>query len=347
MTELPASTVLARASAAARRVRPDAVVADLGRLPGGVSSLTYAATLAAGGSTREIVVKVAPAGLPAVRNRDVLRQARIMRPLAAAGGIPIPEVLFEDDGDPPLFGMERVPGDCYEPGTDIIADPPSPPVVAERMAAAAAALARMQALTPAGLGVGPEEEVTTPAGELARWERLLETVGPDLAAGHQRLRDRLAERIPQMIGPVVLHGDYRLGNMLFVGPDLSAIIDWEIWSVGDPRHDLSWLLLHCAPPHRFETERPAGDEAAASGLPAPRELLARYVDVRGAAGDLTADLDWFLALNHYKVVSTVAVLSKRNRRQRDPDPRMLVAESSLTAVLDAAHQVLDDHPLSA
>lgn len=241
VTEIPAATVLARSGAALQRTYPDATLTDLRRLPGGVSSLTYAATIVRG-PVAEAVIKVAPAGLPAVRNRDVLRQARMMRALAAIPGVPVPWVLGEDDGDPPLFVMERITGECYEPGTDITTLPPAPTDVRARMRAAAEALARMQAMTPAALGIPPEEPTFTPEAELRRWARLLETVGPEIAAGHERLRDRLAEHPPAPGDPAVLHGDYRLGNMLFAGSELRAIIDWEIWSVGDPRHDLSWLL---------------------------------------------------------------------------------------------------------
>ncbi|MEI2778273.1 MAG: phosphotransferase [Tetrasphaera sp.] len=205
VTEIPAATVLARSGAALQRTYPDATLTDLRRLPGGVSSLTYAATIVRG-PVAEAVIKVAPAGLPAVRNRDVLRQARMMRALAAIPGVPVPWVLGEDDGDPPLFVMERITGECYEPGTDITTLPPAPTDVRARMRAAAEALARMQAMTPAALGIPPEEPTFTPEAELRRWARLLETVGPEIAAGHERLRDRLAEHPPAPGDPAVLHG---------------------------------------------------------------------------------------------------------------------------------------------
>src|SRR5206468_5437216 len=83
-------------------------VAGIRRLAGGASSLTYAGTTAGG---REVVVKVAPAGVPPVLNRDVLRQARVLRALGGTG-VPVPEVLWEDGGNPPgvppLFVMSFV-----------------------------------------------------------------------------------------------------------------------------------------------------------------------------------------------------------------------------------------------
>ena len=94
-------------------------VAGIRRLAGGASSLTYAGTTAGG---REVVVKVAPAGVPPVLNRDVLRQARVLRALGGTG-VPVPEVLWEDGGNPPgvppLFVMSFVAGTSLEPLFDL------------------------------------------------------------------------------------------------------------------------------------------------------------------------------------------------------------------------------------
>jgi aminoglycoside phosphotransferase (APT) family kinase protein len=71
-------------------------VLALETLPGGASSLTYLGRCA----DRPVVVKVAPSGVRPIAHRDVLRQARIIRSLAATP-VPVPEVLFDDPGDPP------------------------------------------------------------------------------------------------------------------------------------------------------------------------------------------------------------------------------------------------------
>ena len=84
-------------------------VSALAPLPGGASSLTYVGSCA----DRPVVVKVAPPGVRPIAHRDVLRQARVIRSLAATP-VPVPEVLFDDPGDPPdlppLFVMSRVDG---------------------------------------------------------------------------------------------------------------------------------------------------------------------------------------------------------------------------------------------
>ncbi|PQP24796.1 phosphotransferase family protein [Rhodococcus opacus] len=340
MTEFDVNTLTTRATATAGRRWPGAVVSAPSALPGGVSSLTYRATLT--GPERPdtaIVLKMAPPGLEPVRNRDVLRQARIIRLLGAAPGVRVPSILFEENGTPerpPFFGMTLVDGQSYEPLLDEAGSPPSADTVAVRALRAARMLARMQNLDPVALGVGNEPVVPIPE-ELARWRRLLDTVDDDIAPRHAELHAALANRLPAPVAPTLLHGDYRLANMLFAGEDLAAIIDWEIWSVGDPRTDLAWLLMHTDPAHRFRRSRPAADVAAGTGMPSRGELLAAYRAEREVP---VADLDWFLAYCYYKTASAMSVFVKRNRRRTDPDPALVVAAESLAEVVERGLAVL-------
>jgi aminoglycoside phosphotransferase (APT) family kinase protein len=352
VTDIDADEILRRATAAARRAHPGADVCGLRRLEGGVSSLTYAATMRTGGTERPVVLKVAPPGLAPVRNRDVLRQAQALRSLAGLDGFPVPEVEFTDPGlppeVPPLFGMAHRPGDGYEPALDVSPAPPPAAVAAQRMLAAARALARLQAQPPGALNLGAEP-VTPVAEELGRWRRLFATVDADIGPGHEKLATRLAGSVPAGVEPRVLHGDFRLANMLFVGTRLEAVIDWEIWSVGDPRSDLAWLLMHTRPAHVFHEDRPAADVAAGSALPTRVALLAEYASARRALGAAAAEADqaaaglpWFLGLCHYKVAATIAVIHKRDRKRTEPDPTLAVAARHLTDVLEAGHRALDE-----
>jgi aminoglycoside phosphotransferase (APT) family kinase protein len=113
--------------------------------------------------------------------------------------------------------------------------------------------------------------------------------------------------MPAPLPPVVNHGDYRLGNTLCVGGEVHAVIDWEIWSVGDPRVDATWLTYFCD-----DQEHPAApDSNSPSGMPTTDELLAAYVDERGTP---LPDLDWFKALTRYKETGATALLIKRARK---------------------------------
>ncbi|MGH3492681.1 MAG: phosphotransferase family protein [Sciscionella sp.] len=351
MRDLDPAELIRRATEAARHTAPGATVGGLRRLEGGVSSLTYASSLTDARGDRPIVIKAAPPGLEPVRNRDVLRQASVLDRLAGLQGFPVPSVLFRDAGRPPevppLFAMELCPGDSYEPLLDVSDTPPSGDVAAERMRVAARTLGRLQARSPQALGVG-DEPVSPVSEELARWERLFATVDRDIGPGHEKLAARLTERVPHGIAPRLLHGDYRVANMLFTGPRLEAVIDWEIWSVGDPRSDLAWLLMHLAPAQVFHEDRSAADLAAGSRMPSRSDLIMEYVAARREMGvsdpdlqDVTTDLSWFLGVCYYKTASTIAVIHKRDRKRPDPDPKLEVAARHLGEVLRAGHEVLD------
>lgn len=340
-----------RAAGAAAPRFPGAELRDLRRLQGGLSGLTFACRLVHDGGRAEIVLKVAPPGLAPVRNRDVLRQAQVLEALAGLPGFPVPAVLFREPGAPPevppLFGMEFAPGDSYEPMLDVTARPPAPEVCAERMRVAARALAALHAAPPSALGL-QDVPVVGLDEECARWARLLETIDPDICTGHEELARRLRERVPAGRPARVHHGDYRVANMLFVDATLSAVIDWEIWSLGDPRWDLAWLLMHTAPPHLFHRVRPAPDRAAGSLVPGPEALVGEYVGVGREAGAVgaevdaaTADLAWFTAACLYKSVSVIAALYKRERQLPEPDLKLVLAGTHLDGVLDAGHRALD------
>src|SRR5262249_57706924 len=116
-------------------------IADVQRLTGGASSLTFTASVSDGPVEGErIVLKVAPPGLEPVRNRDVARQARLMRALAGAPGVRVPTVYFEDDGAPPevspFHAMNIVPGVCHEPILTPVPDDMLPEIPEPAFAAA-------------------------------------------------------------------------------------------------------------------------------------------------------------------------------------------------------------------
>jgi aminoglycoside phosphotransferase (APT) family kinase protein len=309
-------------------------VDDLRPLPGGASSLTYAGV--AGDGDRRVVVKVAPPGLAPVRNRDVLRQARLLRALEATA-VPVPEVLWEDAGDPPevppLFVMAHVEGVSLEPLFDLDADERTgdddPTVVAERLANAARVMAALHAQVPSELGLGDDPRVG-PADEVARWCALLDTVDPALAPGWESVAEALRATEPPSRPDAVVHGDFRLGNLLAVATRITAVIDWEIWSIGDPRVDVGWFLLNADPTAYGRPTRYVG------ALPTPTELAGVYAEVLGSQ---VVDLAWFEALACFKSVATWALIVKHNRRRADPDPALEAMAGVLPRLLERAESV--------
>jgi aminoglycoside phosphotransferase (APT) family kinase protein len=316
-----------RTAAAARAWAPGAAVDPIEPLTGGASSLTYVAHLSAApeGISRA-VLKVAPPGLAPVRNRDVLRQARLMEAVRGRAGVRVPRVLFEDAGAPPavppFLAMTLVPGECVEPVLVARGAVP-PPQVRARALDAARMLAALHRVDPRETPLAGEPVVSL-GEEIDRWTRAFETVPDDMRSGYEAVAHRLHETVPPPMDPVFTHGDYRLGNTLCDGDRIAAIIDWEIWSLGDPRIDMTWLTFFTD-----EAHHPGSTSPEPTGMPSKAELVAAYEDARGEA---LADLDWFEALTKYKESAATALLVKRSRKAGtlgDMERRMLPALASL------------------
>lgn len=298
-------------------------VTGLRPLVGGASSVTFAGQL----DERRVVVKVAPPGVAPTLNRDVLRQARIIRAFGQSV-VPVPELLWEDAGDPPFFVMSFLEGTSTEPLFDRDTAEVERRAVAERMRSAARVLARLHRVGPADLGLGAEP-VVGPADEVERWCRSLETVEPALVPGWRDVDAQLRESVPAALPPAVVHGDFRLGNLLAIGDRITAVIDWEIWSVGDPRVDLGWFLVN-ADPETYRRSTPCS-----GWTPPPAELAAVYAAARGHA---VARLDWFRGLACFKSAATWSLIVKHNRRRAHPDDQLEEMAANLPPLLAQAAQ---------
>ena len=301
-------------------------VANLAPLAGGASSLTFSGER----DGHAVVIKVAPPGVEPVAHRDVLRQARVMKALAGSR-VPVPQVLWEDVGSPPdtppLFVMSHVAGDCVEPLFD--GCPPTADLAA-RYRAACRVMAELHRLSPIDLGLGGEPLIE-PVAEVRRWCDTLETVDAALAPGWPGVRDALLRRAPKAMGPSVVHGDFRLGNLMAVGARITAVIDWEIWSIGDPRIDAGWFLINCDP-DTYQRVRAPGV------APPTGELAETYQRELGCE---VADLGWFTALACFKSAATWSLIVKHNRRRRSPRTELEAMAAVLPSLLQRASSLLD------
>ncbi|MFS0895916.1 phosphotransferase family protein [Mycolicibacterium litorale] len=305
----------------------EAGIVEVHPLTGGASSLTFRAVR--GG--RPVVVKVSPPGHDPVGHRDVLRQARIMGMLAATE-VPVPEVLLEDRGAPPeippLFVMSLVAGEAFEPLFDHSARVDDS--VAERYRGAARVLAALHRTPPAELGLAGEPAGDA-AAEIDRWSATLRTVDPVLAPGWEQVRDALHATAPPPVRPSVLHGDFRLGNLIASGARITAVIDWEIWSLGDPRIDVGWFLVN-ADPDTYGRQTPY-----VGAVPSVTELAACYTRALGAA---VPALTWFMALACFKSAATWSLIVKHNRRRSSPRAELEAMAPALPRLLTRATALL-------
>jgi aminoglycoside phosphotransferase (APT) family kinase protein len=310
-----------------RRRLAGANVTEVTSLAGGASSLTFRGERAG----RAVVIKVAQPGVEPVAHRDVLRQARIIKALAATR-VPVPEVLWQDPGQPPhtppLFVMSHVEGDSVEPLFD--GCPPAVDLV-ERYRNACRAMAALHALSPFDLGLGGET-VKDPVAEVQRWCETLQTVDASLVPDWQGVRDALLSCAPTGIGPSVVHGDFRLGNLPAVGAHINAVIDWEIWSIGDPRIDVGWFLINCDPD---TYQRVPGS----AGVAPPAVELAQIY--QHELGREIGDLAWFTALACFKSAATWSLLVKHNRRRRSPRAELEAMAATVPTLLARARSMVD------
>lgn len=223
----------------------------------------------------------------------------------------MPEVYGTNVGEPPevppLFVMSFIPGESYEPA--LTTDEPTVGVgeLRQRAFAAArmaAALHRVDLADPRIAG----ERVTDLTAEAARWARAFDSVDEDLREGHEEVHQALLADLPEALAPSVLHGDFRLGNMQCNGGSVDAMIDWEIWSLGDRRLDLAWFLLNSDPRH-------PNSRRSETGLPEPAALIAAYEE---AAGVAITGLGWFNALVRYKQAAASVLIIKNNRKVPQP-----------------------------
>ena len=242
-----------------------------------------------------------------------------------AGRVRVPEVLFQDDGlqddaGEPYFVMRWHPGESVEPVLDPAAHL-SPDVIEARALSAIEALAELHAVPV------PDEPVLTPAQELERWMPTMRTVDADLREGSEAVEAALLGSLPPPMGPVIVHGDFRLGNALCTAGKVNVVIDWEIWSVGDPRVDLGWLVLFCDPGNF------PGVGDAACPMPPARALWAAYEQ---ATGQVAGHSGWFEALARYKMAAIMGNNLARHRSGRYHDPFQERLTPTIRCLIEAA-----------
>ena len=141
--------------------------------------------------------------------------------------------------------------------------------------------------------------------QVGRWQKQLASyqeydgwAGPGEIEGIEDVGRWLAERCPARFLPGLIHGDYHLANVMyrFDGPELAAIVDWELTTIGDPLLDLGWLMATWP-----EADGPEAGNVSVTpwdGFPTADELIARYAT--RSARDLS-HMTWYGVLACYKL----------------------------------------------
>jgi aminoglycoside phosphotransferase (APT) family kinase protein len=268
----------------------------------------------------------------------VLREARVLR--ALDGRAPVPRVLDQCDDagviGVPFYLMERLEGEVVH---DVV--PPALDFEAERRRMGEQlvdALVTVHAVDWRAAGL---EGFGRPEGYLARqikrfsglWEQNRTRELPAM----ERVARWLGEHMPESPPATIVHGDYRLGNVMYAPAPparLVAIFDWEMSTIGDPLADLGYLCT-------FWVDRddpPAGifEQHAltrAPGWPTRSELVARYEERSGRS---MTDIRWYQALALWKIIVFMEGNYRRALAGSVDDPYLTAFGEAIAGLADRA-----------
>ena len=274
---------------------------DFVLIAGGRSNLTFAVTDAAG---HRYALRRPPTSHVLPTAHDMAREHRVLTALGPTP-VPVPRTygLCTDPGvnGSPFYVMELVDVHVLR---DQAAVEAALDVDARHRAGMSLAdtLASLHAVDVDAVGLG---DFARHEGyierQLRRWVgqfRESRVPGHEPPAIVEQVHDRLAASVPAQQGTAIVHGDYRLDNVV-VGDDGSvrAVLDWEICTLGDALADLGLLMVYWTEP---------GDPAALAGVtptamagfPSRREIMDRYA---GASGRDIGDLDFYVAFGYWKL----------------------------------------------
>jgi aminoglycoside phosphotransferase (APT) family kinase protein len=170
-------------------------------------------------------------------------------------------------------------------------------------------LATLHSFDPDTVGLGDlGRKEAYLARQLNRWTKQWEASKTDEIPAMEETRRLLETRMPQQIGSGIVHGDYRLGNMIVKGPRIMAVLDWELCTLGDPLADVGYLMNAWASPAEIPSAPGDGAPTAAGGFPARAELCARYENATGR--DLSG-INYYRAFSHWRLAAIGQGVYKR------------------------------------
>jgi aminoglycoside phosphotransferase (APT) family kinase protein len=252
-------------------------VDNLRALTGGASRTTWAFDAVTDGERRSLILRTGP---PDDVHAGMELEARVQA-AAAAAGAPVPPILIADNslaalGNPFLICDEikgetivrRIERQLGEPGRERLLG---------QCARALAAVHRADASDP---GIAHEDQ-------LVQWRERLDAMGDTTATFEWAFRWLAAHR-PAVSPTVLVHGDYRMGNLIVDGSDLAAVLDWELVHVGEAYEDLAWFCIRA---WRFGAPASRG----AGGLGSIESFVRAYEDASGTTLDRAA-VHWWLVL---------------------------------------------------
>jgi aminoglycoside phosphotransferase (APT) family kinase protein len=279
----------------------DGPLDDVSKISGGTQNIMLRFTR----SGRPYVLRRGPKHLRARSNVVIMRETEVLSALAGTD-VPHPHLIascadVDVLGDAVFYLMEPVDG--FNAGEELPVLHSGDPAVRYEMGLSMAdALARLGAVDYAAVGLGAfgkptgflERQVPRWLSELESYKEFENYSGPDIP-GVDDVATWLEQRRPSAWTPGIMHGDYHAANVMFAraGPEVVAIVDWEMCTIGDPLLDLGWLLATWGQSAAF-----GGALFAKGGLAATDDLVERYA--RNTTRDLS-HVSWYTVLACFKL----------------------------------------------
>jgi aminoglycoside phosphotransferase (APT) family kinase protein len=147
------------------------------------------------------------------------------------------------------------------------------------------------------------------ARQIARWSKQYKLSETDHMAKMERLIEWLPRTIPAQHESSIVHGDYRLDNVIFHAsePRIIAVLDWELSTLGDPIADFSYLMLNWFQPADGRAGL-QGLDLDALGIPTVEQAVERYV---ARTGYPVPPMDWYFAYNLFRLAGIMQGIKKR------------------------------------
>ncbi|OSC43201.1 phosphotransferase family protein [Mycobacterium decipiens] len=252
-------------------------VGNLRALTGGASRSTWAFDAITSDGRRSLILRIGP---PDDVHAGMELEARVQA-AAAAAGTPVPPVLVADDSPAalgnPFLVCEEVKGETIVRRIQRGLDEAGRGRLLRQCAQALATIHRADSGDP---GLAREDP-------LVQWRTRLDAMGDTTATFEWAFRWLAAQR-PSPTPEVLVHGDYRMGNLIVDGSDLAAVLDWELVHIGAAFEDLAWF---CVRAWRFGAPASHG----AGGLGSIENFLQAYREASGRTVD-RAVFRWWLLL---------------------------------------------------
>jgi aminoglycoside phosphotransferase (APT) family kinase protein len=274
-------------------------------IPGGHSNLTYRIDDARG---HAYVLRRPPLGAVLATAHDMAREHRVIAALAPAG-VPVPPALglCEDPevNGAPFYVMRYVEGVVLA-DADAVEQHFTVSMRGKIGESTIDVLAQLHGVDPDAVGLGDlGRRDAYVERQLRRWRTQWEkTRTRDLPLMDQ-LYDQLCAAVPAQDGSTVVHGDYRLGNMITASDGrIAAVLDWELCTLGDPLADLGYLINNwAARGEEGPTRRGAAlAPTAAGGFPERQQLLDRYA---ARSGRDLRHIDYYRAFQYWRLAAIV------------------------------------------